>query len=85
MIVRAPLEFNIQKTSQPCYLANDWVATQALSRRRRELEAEEAEYLERLLRARRREETMKRIASGRVVKRQVRSLALENYRKDSDF
>ena len=52
-----------------------------LSRRQRELEAEEAEYRERLLRARKREEAIKRIASGRVVKRQVRGLALENYRK----
>ena len=52
-----------------------------LSRRQRELEAEEAEYRERLLRARKREEAIKWIASGRVVKRQVRGLALENYRK----
>ncbi|KAF9651319.1 DNA repair helicase [Thelephora ganbajun] len=49
---------------------NDWVAVQTLNRRRRELEVEEAEYRERLLRARRREEVMKRIARGRVVKRQ---------------
>lgn len=54
------------------HVANDWVALQTLDRRRRELEAEEAEYRERLLRARKREEAMKRIASGRVVKRQVR-------------
>jgi len=68
-----------------CGVANDWVAAQALNRRRRELEADEAEYRERLLRARRREEAMKRIASGRVVKRQVRGLAFESYRKDPNF
>jgi hypothetical protein len=49
------------------------------------LETEEAEYRERHLRAQRREEAMKRIASGRVVKRQVRSLALEDYRKDPNL
>lgn len=53
-----------------------------MNRRRRELEAEEAEYRERLLRARRREDAMKRIANGRVVKRQVRGLALEEPRKN---
>ena len=67
--------------SQPWIAAHDWVAAQALDRRRRELEAEEAEYGERLLRARRREEAMKRIASGRVVKRQVRELVPESYGK----
>jgi len=72
-----PLEFHIRKDSQPWPVARDWVAAQALSRRRRELEAEEGEYQERLLRARKREEAMKRIAGGRAVKRQVCSLALE--------
>lgn len=70
------------RTSKPWHVANDWVAVQAINRRRRELEIEEAEYQERLLRARRREEAMKRIASGRVVKRQVRGLVLGSYRKD---
>jgi len=71
-----PPEFHIRKISQTWPVASDWVAAQALSRRRRELEAEEVEYRERLLRARRREEAMDRIASGRAVKRQVCSLAL---------
>ena len=80
-----PLEPHIRNTSQLWHTANDWVAAQTLSRRRRELETEEAEYRERLLRARRREEAMKRIASGRVVKRQVRGLALENHGKSPNL
>ncbi|KAF9778687.1 helicase C-terminal domain-containing protein [Thelephora terrestris] len=63
---------------------NDWVALQTLDRRRRELDAEEAEYRERLFRARRREEAMKRIASGRVVKRQKLSHPDGKYIPDED-
>lgn len=67
----------IRKASRPMHvLASDWVAVQTLDRRRRDLETEEAEYRGRLLRARKREEAMKRIANGRVVKRQVRGPAL---------
>jgi chromosome transmission fidelity protein 1 len=80
-----PLKSHIQMLSQPWDTANDWVAAQTLDRQRRELETEEAEYRERLLRARRREEAMKRIASGRVAKRQVRSPALKSYRKVPDL
>jgi len=71
--------------SQLRIIAHDWVAAQALNRRRRELEAEEAEYGERLLRARRREEAMKRVASGRVVKRQVRGSVPESYGKEPNL
>lgn len=63
---------------------NDWVAVQTLSRRRRELEAEEVEYRERLLRARRREEAMKRMSSGRVVKRQKFTHLDAKYPPDED-
>ena len=77
MIVCPPLSHS--KHLKPRRVANDWVVAQTLNRRRRELEAEEAEYRERLLRARRREEAMKRIANERVVKRQVREPTFEGY------
>jgi chromosome transmission fidelity protein 1 len=82
MIVRTAFCPPSERPQQSPHLANDWVAVQTLNRRRHELEAEEAKYRERLLRARRREEAMKRIASGRVVKRQVGGLVFENSYKD---
>jgi chromosome transmission fidelity protein 1 len=53
------------------HLAKDWVVEQSLERVRRELEADEQEYEERLAQARKREEIMRRAAKGRVVKRKA--------------
>ncbi|KIM43305.1 hypothetical protein M413DRAFT_18375 [Hebeloma cylindrosporum] len=50
-------------------LAKDWVIEQTLQRVRRDLEASEQEYEERLVKARRREEALRRAATGRVTKR----------------
>ena len=50
----------------------DWVLAQTIDRKRRELEAEEQEYAERLARARQKEEIMRRAAKGRVRKRLVK-------------
>lgn len=61
-------------------IAKDWVIEQTLERVRREMEADEREYEERLAKARKREEMMRRAAKGRAVKRQV-SL----YRCDTRF
>ncbi|KAJ7644317.1 helicase C-terminal domain-containing protein [Roridomyces roridus] len=47
----------------------DWVLAQTRERRSRELEAEEREYEERLVKARKKEESMKRMAQSRVHKR----------------
>ncbi|OBZ69839.1 ATP-dependent RNA helicase CHL1 [Grifola frondosa] len=47
----------------------DWVLAQTLDRRRREMEMEEREYAERLTKARKKEEEMRRLAKGRVCKR----------------
>ncbi len=58
-------------------LAKDWVVEQTIERVRRELEADEEEYEMRLAQARKREETMRRAAKGRVTKRLV-SLSLFN-------
>ena len=52
-------------------LAKDWVIEQTLQRVRRDLEASEQEYEERLVKARRREEALRRAAKGRVTKRLV--------------
>jgi len=54
------------------HIAKDWVIEQALDRLRRDMEADEREYEEQLIKARKREETMRRAAKARVVKRQVR-------------
>jgi chromosome transmission fidelity protein 1 len=61
------------------YIAKDWVIEQTLERVRREMEADEREYEERLAKARKREELMRRAAKGRAVKRQV-SMCLVNVR-----
>lgn len=55
--------------------ALDWVTQQSIDRKRRELEAEDAEYAERLAKARQREELLRRAARARVRKRMVRALA----------
>lgn len=49
---------------------------QTLERVRREMEADEREYEERLAKARKREEMMRRAAKGRAVKRQVSRLSV---------
>ncbi|KAF8967073.1 helicase C-terminal domain-containing protein [Flammula alnicola] len=50
--------------------AKDWVIEQTLARVRRELEANDREYEERLAQARKREEIMRRAAKGKATKRQ---------------
>lgn len=54
-----------------CLIAADWVLAQTLDRKRRELEAEEIEYSERLAKARQREAVMRKAARGRVRKKMV--------------
>jgi len=54
------------------HIAKDWVIEQTLDRIRRDMEADEREYEEQLVKARKREETMRRAVKARVVKRQVR-------------
>lgn len=49
----------------------DWVVQQTQERHRRELEAEEMEYEQRLAAARKKEAEMKRMANARVHKRPV--------------
>lgn len=51
----------------------DWVLAQTVDRRRRELESEEREYMERLGKARKKEAAMRKAANNRMRKRQVRS------------
>lgn len=52
-------------------LAKDWVIAQTIERMRRDLEADERAYEERLAEARQREEVMRRMAKARVVKKAV--------------
>ena len=49
----------------------DWVIEQTLERARRDLEADELEYEERLAQARKREEVIRRVAKAKVTKRIV--------------
>lgn len=49
----------------------DWVLAQTLERKRRELEAEELDFAERLANARRREEALKKAARARARKKLV--------------
>ncbi|KAG5648406.1 hypothetical protein DXG03_004980 [Asterophora parasitica] len=51
--------------------AKDWVIEQTRDRMRRELEADEREYEARLAEARKREESMRRMAKARVTKKAV--------------
>ena len=53
------------------WLAQDWVVAQTMDRKRRILEAEEAEYVERLIKARQREAAIRRAAKARVRKKMV--------------
>jgi chromosome transmission fidelity protein 1 len=49
----------------------DWVIEQTLERARRDLEADELEYEERLAQARKREEAIRRAAKAKVTKKFV--------------
>jgi hypothetical protein len=60
---------NVKYDSEP-----DWVIAQTMERHRRELEAEEVRYEERLATARRKEASMKRLAKARVTKKPVSPL-----------
>lgn len=60
---------NVKYDSEP-----DWVIAQTMERHRRELEAEEVRYEERLAAARRKETSMKRLAKARVTKKPVSPL-----------
>jgi hypothetical protein len=51
--------------------AKNWVIEQTRERMRREMEADEREYEERLAQARKREALMKKMAKARVVKKTV--------------
>ncbi|KAI0359225.1 DNA repair helicase [Trametes cingulata] len=51
--------------------APDWVVAQTIERRRRELEAEEAEYASRLAAARKREAQLRKLTRGHVRKKPV--------------
>lgn len=51
----------------------DWVIAQTMERQRRELEAEDAEYEERLAAARRKEAAARKMAKARVHKKPVRA------------
>lgn len=53
-------------------VAKYWVIEQTLDKMRREMEADEQEYEAKLLKARKREEAMRRASKGRVNKRPVR-------------
>ncbi|KAH9480540.1 ATP-dependent DNA helicase CHL1 [Psilocybe cubensis] len=63
--------------------AKDWVVEQTIDRMRREMEADEQEYEQRLMRARKREEAMRRAAKGRVIKR-TKITQPANEEKDDD-
>lgn len=52
-------------------IAMDWVLAQTIDRKRRQLEAEELEYSERLARAKQKESIMRKAAKARVRKKQV--------------
>ncbi|THH27828.1 hypothetical protein EUX98_g6366 [Antrodiella citrinella] len=70
------------------YSEIDWVTAQTAERKRRELEADELEYVERLDKARRKEELLRKAANGRVNKRQKvshTSTAPEDELDDSQF
>lgn len=52
---------------------------QTMERHKRELEADEAEYEERLAAARKKEATMKKMAKARVHKKPVRQMSTIGY------
>jgi chromosome transmission fidelity protein 1 len=49
----------------------DWVISQTIARRKRELEAEEADYEMRLSAARKREEAIRKMTRAKVTKKPV--------------
>ncbi|PPR07101.1 hypothetical protein CVT24_010937 [Panaeolus cyanescens] len=63
--------------------AKGWVIEQALDRVRREMEAEEQEYEDRLAMARKREELIRRASKARVLKRKKKN-PVESNQSDSD-
>lgn len=60
-----------------------WVKAQTLERHRRELEAEEAEYEERLAAARRKEAAMKKKAKAKVNKKPVCLIMFMDFKSSS--
>ena len=54
----------------------DWVLAQTMERKRREMEEIDREYAERLRKAKRKEELLRKAARARVHKRQVRVMHL---------
>ncbi|TFK20003.1 DNA repair helicase [Coprinopsis marcescibilis] len=62
----------------------DWVIEQTLARARRELEAEEREYEDRLAKARKREEQMRRMAAGRKYNKEAKKLQALDKDEDED-
>lgn len=68
--------------------AKDWVIEQTRERVRREMEADEHEYEERLAQARKREAAMRRMTKARVVKKaklEVRSAEARSDEDDEEF
>ncbi|KAG1822586.1 helicase C-terminal domain-containing protein [Suillus subaureus] len=64
--------------------APSWVAAQALDIRKRELEAEDKEYEERLAKARKTEAHFRMLARARVAKKQVHHVGEDAYLPDDD-
>ncbi|EAU85951.2 CHL1 helicase [Coprinopsis cinerea okayama7 len=62
----------------------DWVIEQTLARVRREMEADEREYEEKLARARKREEQLRRMAKARVTKKMRYGAESSNPKVDDD-
>lgn len=54
----------------------DWVVSQTMERKRREMEEVDREYAERLQKAKQKEELLRKAARARVHKRQVRTILL---------
>lgn len=59
--------------------AKDWVVEQTLARIRREMEADEREYEEKLSEARKREQQLRRKAAGRLNKKPVGATMRRGY------
>ena len=79
MAIRGDLdgEFDVDSTYgtiiEYILIAKDWVVQQTLARLRRDLEADDREFQDRLAAARKREEAWKRAKIGRTIKRPVRN------------
>ena len=82
--VNGNVSLSLRRTSELKFhcLAKEWVIEQARERVRRELEADEREYEERLAQARKREVLMKKMAKARVVKKTVGTLLLSGVMSD---